>query len=328
MPSIDYTQRLAARLAAEKAERERDDASLKESSDENFEADPRDALASALMKSAAQVGTVGGKTADASPVSEMADRLSGSRAKYHQGLVGQVGERGRRRELDTKVMQYLAEKQDRATAGEAEARKDAEQTAYNRSKDAADRKLRQDAIAAATARRDNKPSNDVQLQSASFGKRAIAASKIADDLLVSGYDPTTLGTQLRSAIPGVNKWTMTENDKIMDNAQRDFVSAVLRKESGAAIPEPELESEKIKYFPQANDSEQLLANKKQLRQRAIEGLKAQAGSGWDNVADVAGVTVPRKPGAGEAVAAPADKDPGEMTDEELDAELLRLGGGG
>ena len=44
-------------------------------------------------------------------------------------------------------------------------------------------------------------------------------------------------------------------------AERDFVNAVLRRESGAAIAESEFESAKKQYFPQPGDSEETIKQK-------------------------------------------------------------------
>jgi len=64
----------------------------------------------------------------------------------------------------------------------------------------------------------------------------------------------------------------------LEQAQRDFVNAVLRQESGAAISQGEFENAKRQYFPQPGDSEALLEQKAANRKLAIEGFKRSAGN--------------------------------------------------
>jgi hypothetical protein len=63
-----------------------------------------------------------------------------------------------------------------------------------------------------------------------------------------------------------------------DQARRNFISAVLRKESGAAISPTEYVNEERKYFPQLGDSPKVIQQKQQARELAIKALEAQAGS--------------------------------------------------
>lgn len=58
----------------------------------------------------------------------------------------------------------------------------------------------------------------------------------------------------------------------MEQAQRDFVNAVLRRESGAAISESEFNNAKQQYFPQPGDTAQTIANKRASRDTALQAL--------------------------------------------------------
>lgn len=152
---------------------------------------------------------------------------------------------------------------------------------YQKQKDAEDRKLRQQSMAQKAQEKKEKPATQGQLQAATFGKRALAADKIANDMIASDYDPTSwtraLAENPLTQSLGIENFVMGSDDQAFMQAQRDFVSAVLRKESGAAIPPEEMENEIKKYFPVPGDSKQVAAQKAKSRQRAIEGLKAQAG---------------------------------------------------
>lgn len=62
-----------------------------------------------------------------------------------------------------------------------------------------------------------------------------------------------------------------------EQAQRNFVNAVLRRESGAAIAESEFDSAKIQYFPQPGDTEEVLAQKKANRDRTLSNMMREGG---------------------------------------------------
>lgn len=63
----------------------------------------------------------------------------------------------------------------------------------------------------------------------------------------------------------------------VDQARRNFITAVLRKESGAVIGPNEYRDEERKYFPQLGDSEKVIKQKQDARKLAIQALEAQAG---------------------------------------------------
>ena len=62
-----------------------------------------------------------------------------------------------------------------------------------------------------------------------------------------------------------------------DQAKQNFITAVLRKESGAAIGANEFRTEDEKYFPQAGDTAQVLKQKQDARELAIKAMGIQAG---------------------------------------------------
>lgn len=143
-----------------------------------------------------------------------------------------------------------------------------------------------------------KPLTETQGNAVSFGARAVEANRIATDLEKQGVTNTGV---IRTVAGGVLGGAPIIGDKLEQNvrstfnvlptylggpnpqqqqndqARRDFVSAVLRKESGAAISASEYANEEKKYFPQLGDSDQVIKQKQSSRLKAIEGLKSQAG---------------------------------------------------
>ena len=67
--------------------------------------------------------------------------------------------------------------------------------------------------------------------------------------------------------------------KSYDQARRNFVNAVLRRESGAAIAESEFENANLQYFPQPGDTQQVVDQKRRNRELAIRLMEAGAGEG-------------------------------------------------
>jgi len=80
-------------------------------------------------------------------------------------------------------------------------------------------------------------------------------------------------------IPLVGNYLTTEEYKSYDQAKRNFINAVLRKESGAAIAESEFENADAQYFPRPGDTPAIIAQKRANRELAIRLMEASAGEG-------------------------------------------------
>jgi hypothetical protein len=117
-----------------------------------------------------------------------------------------------------------------------------------------------------------------QYKAAGFGMRAMQSSADLDNAL-KDYDPTAFLNE--SMRPERYK---SEGKKLYDQAQRNFINAVLRRESGAAIAPSEFESAEAQYFPLPGDSEKVLEQKKRNRELVITNLKNEAGTAWDDTA--------------------------------------------
>ena len=87
-----------------------------------------------------------------------------------------------------------------------------------------------------------------------------------------------LSEQIQNALNVVSP-SLSPEEQRLAVAQLDFITAVLRSESGAEIKTSEFPAEYRKYFPVEGDENnpKLLADKKRRRQNAIEGMKTRAG---------------------------------------------------
>ena len=147
----------------------------------------------------------------------------------------------------------------------------------------------------------DKAMTEFQGKSAGFADRAQDADAILNQLHAKG--PTGLGfvasdrpgtikgivesvpfvgeglgsvvNSLPSALGGPNA-----NQQRAEQAQRNFVNAILRQESGAAIGASEFENARKQYFPQPGDTPEVIAQKAANRKTAIAGLARSAGSNY------------------------------------------------
>jgi hypothetical protein len=116
--------------------------------------------------------------------------------------------------------------------------------------------------------------NEVQGNATGFGIKAQNALNTFDELeKVSTFD-----AYKRNVPYGSAEWALSSNGKRAINAERQFVAAVLRKESGAVISDEEYKTYGDQYFPRVTDGPEQLAQKALNRKSAILVLRAQAGS--------------------------------------------------
>lgn len=114
-----------------------------------------------------------------------------------------------------------------------------------------------------------------------FAGRMKSASEILIPLEDKGITAGSMGTMAAGSA-----WTnfmATPEGRQYNQAAKNWVSANLRKESGAAIPESEMAQEIKKYFGIPGDDKGTLDQKRQARTVAEEGMMVQAGPGSKTV---------------------------------------------
>jgi hypothetical protein len=122
-----------------------------------------------------------------------------------------------------------------------------------------------------------KPSNEQNLN-AGFANRLNASNNAMDELDRVGYDAPNLKDRVLDKVPGVNGYLTSNNFQKLEQAQRDFITAQLRRESGAAISPSEFEEAKKLYFPQPGEGPDIVARKRATREMAIRNMAQSAGS--------------------------------------------------
>lgn len=114
-----------------------------------------------------------------------------------------------------------------------------------------------------------------QYQAATYSTRMEDASSTIDTL---GGGFTGMWSSAGQLLPNFLK---SEDRQNFEQAERNFVNAVLRRESGSAIAPSEFESAAKQYFPQPGDTAAVIEQKKRNRDVAIAGMKNEAGGAYD-----------------------------------------------
>ncbi len=132
-----------------------------------------------------------------------------------------------------------------------------------------------------------------QSKAATFAKRMEQAEQVFDGLVQGGFDRTSTKQGVRSLLPSALQSSELQQQ---EQAERNFINAVLRRESGAAISPKEFENAQKQYFPRAGDSPEVTAQKKANRAQAMQGIGAEAGEKALEKVPVVATPAPTAPG--------------------------------
>lgn len=80
---------------------------------------------------------------------------------------------------------------------------------------------------------------------------------------------------------GLGASQLTDKDQQFFQAERNFITAILRRESGAAISPSEFESARRQYIPQPGDGPETLKQKARERSLALENMRRSAGPAYE-----------------------------------------------
>ncbi len=121
-------------------------------------------------------------------------------------------------------------------------------------------------------------------KAAGFGLRLSQSEDIFDKLQASGYDPTSKKNWIqRTFIPDAMGGLKDPELQAQEQAERNFVNATLRRESGAAISPSEFENARKQYLPQPGDGPDVLAQKKANRMAVRATFDAEGGKANESI---------------------------------------------
>lgn len=120
----------------------------------------------------------------------------------------------------------------------------------------------------------NKPMNQGQGKANLYASRMAESDKIIQNV---GNIGTDLGQRQMSGVPLIGNYLVSDEYQQLDQAERDFVNATLRQESGAVINPDEFDNARKQYFPQPGDKPDVIAQKARNRALAIQKMYEQTG---------------------------------------------------
>ena len=130
---------------------------------------------------------------------------------------------------------------------------------------------------------------EAQGKATGYALRAKESHDVLKELGTEWSPVAVTSKQMAEQIPGVGGLTSAGINYAMgrfspasqraEQAQREFVNAVMRQESGAAISASEFENARKQYFPQPGDSPKVVEQKAKNRETAIRSLEIAAGPG-------------------------------------------------
>ena len=107
-----------------------------------------------------------------------------------------------------------------------------------------------------------------------FAERMSASQRVINTVESEGTD---IYNAVVGNIPFAGNLLTSPDYKLYEQAKRDFINAILRYESGAAIGAAEFESADRQYFPQPGDTPEVIAQKRANRDLAIATMQAVSG---------------------------------------------------
>lgn len=120
-----------------------------------------------------------------------------------------------------------------------------------------------------------KPLTDSQSKALLFGTRMQEADKALAQLASEKVTTSNPGSRMGYGVGATINALQGSNQQMLDQAKRDFMTALLRRESGAAISSGEFETADKQYFPQIGEGPKVVAQKARNRELAINGILAE-----------------------------------------------------
>jgi hypothetical protein len=123
------------------------------------------------------------------------------------------------------------------------------------------------------------PSHDQGLV-AGFARRLDASNAILDELDSKGESNPGVISNITGNLPVVGNVLSSENRQRLEQAKREFITAQLRRESGAAISDTEFSTGDKMYFPQPGDGPDVLKQKAASRRLARDNMVGASGRAY------------------------------------------------
>ena len=118
---------------------------------------------------------------------------------------------------------------------------------------------------------------------ANFAQRMLLTEGVVREVLDQGYNLNALDVLGQDAPAAIGTLLQSPQGQRFYAASRNWIAAVLRKESGAAISDGEYLNGLKQYFPQVNDTPAVILDKEALRAGAIKGMYKESGDAFKSI---------------------------------------------
>ncbi len=148
--------------------------------------------------------------------------------------------------------------------------------------------------------------NETQGKAAGFADRMSSANSELEQAAIANAGMNVMEAG-KSAVPLIGNFLTSSDRQKFEQAERNFINAQLRRESGAVISPEEFSNARKQYIPQPGDSKEVLAQKKANREQNISAMQRESGPFYKPA--TAESEIPKKPDG--------TPDYSKMTDEQL-----------
>jgi NACalpha-BTF3-like transcription factor len=166
-----------------------------------------------------------------------------------------------------------------------------------------------------------RPMTEAQSKDTVYATRAQGSLETLDKL---GDALTSLGESAAGSLGKTGNYLKSEEYQQAEQAGREFLAAVLRKDTGAAVTQQEMDIYGSTYLPEPGNGPKVLEQKRVSRRRALEALKA----GMPAQAILAQENALRRTEAAAGTAAPATAQsdlPEGVTEEDIEFTMKKHG---
>lgn len=145
-----------------------------------------------------------------------------------------------------------------------------------------DRKTFVNEVSRANAKAAAGEKTEVQAKSEKFGNKMELAERNLRDIEKEGAKATERAIERAPLLGGSAAANMLHSESYQKykQARDNFITALLRDESGAAIGSQEFNRYERELFPQPGDTNEVIAQKRDARRVAIDAMKKAAGPGY------------------------------------------------
>ena len=118
---------------------------------------------------------------------------------------------------------------------------------------------------------------------AGFAQRMLFSEGLVRNVLAEGYRPTSFDVFFDNVGKIIGSSGLSADGQRFFHSSTNFIAALLRKESGAAISAEEYSNGLMQYFPRVGDTQEVIAEKQARRDSAISGMVRVSGDAFEAI---------------------------------------------